>query len=77
MLTASQDAVDCGLAPEWKGGIFALADGGSLAYLAPRPVDDERAVFEFGACGHVIRKRHTTMVLSWPEGSLADTGQGK
>ncbi len=124
MLTASQDAVDRGLAsPKWKGGIFALADGGSLAYLAPRPVDDERAVFEFGACGHgprgaelaeqlagqirawdrehrhqpgpvltvhpastpatdlppgrIIRKRHTAMVLSWPEDSLADTRQGK
>lgn len=118
MLTASQDAVDRGLAPpEWRGpGMFALADGGSLAYLArPRPVDEERTAFEFGARGHgprgaelagrmagqlrawdrdhrrgpgpvltvypaglpagdlppgrVIRKRHTTMLLSWPEAS--------
>jgi protein-L-isoaspartate(D-aspartate) O-methyltransferase len=117
MLTASQDAIDRGLAaPEWIGGMFALADGGSLAYLArPRPVDDERTAFEFGACGHgprgaelaermagqlrawdrehrhgpgpdlavhpagtpasdlppgrVIRKRHTTMLLSWPGAS--------
>lgn len=125
MLTASQDALDRGLAlPDWKGGTFALADGSSLAYLArPRTVDDERTVFELGACGHgprgaeladqladhirawdrehrhgpgpvltvhpastpasdlppghVIRKRHTTMVLSWSEDSLADTGQGE
>jgi protein-L-isoaspartate(D-aspartate) O-methyltransferase len=27
--------------------------------------------------GHVIRKRHTTMVLSWPEDSRAGTGPGK
>jgi protein-L-isoaspartate(D-aspartate) O-methyltransferase len=123
MLTASQDAVDRGLASSaWRGDAFALADGGSLACLPwVRPVDDEHA--EFGACGYgprgaelaerlagqirafgqerrfgpgpvvtvhpagilagdlppgqVIRKRHTTMVLSWPEDSLADTGQGK
>jgi protein-L-isoaspartate(D-aspartate) O-methyltransferase len=115
ILTASQDAVDRGLAPpELKGPTFALADGSSLAYLArPRPLGDERTAFELGACGHgprgaelaerlaghirawdrehrhgpapvltvypastpavdlppgrVIRKRHTTMVLSWPE----------
>jgi protein-L-isoaspartate(D-aspartate) O-methyltransferase len=114
ILTASQDAVDRGLAPTGsKGDTLALADGGSLAYLArPRPADDEGTVFELGACGHgprgrelaerlagqlrvfdrdhrhgpgpvltvhpastpasdlppghVIRKRHTTMVLSWP-----------
>ena len=113
VLTASQDAIDRGLAPpSLKGGTLALADGGSLAYLASRPVDDERTVFELGAYGHgprgaelaeqlagqiqvfdrehrhgpgpvltvhpastpasdlppgrVIRKRHTTMVLSWP-----------
>jgi protein-L-isoaspartate(D-aspartate) O-methyltransferase len=124
LLTASQDAVDRGLAlPSWKEGTPALADGGSLAYLTLRPVDDEGTVVEFGACGHgprgaelaeqlagqirvfgrerrhgpgpvltvhpastpasdlppgrVIRKRHTTMVLSWPEDSPAGTGQGK
>jgi protein-L-isoaspartate(D-aspartate) O-methyltransferase len=113
-LKASQDAVDRGLAnPAVTGGTPALADGGSLAYLAkPRPVNDEGTEFEFGAYGHgprgaelaarladhlrawdrehrhgpgpvltvhpagtpagdlppghVIRKRHTTMVLSWP-----------
>jgi protein-L-isoaspartate(D-aspartate) O-methyltransferase len=117
ILTASQEAVDRGVAPIGsKGDTLALADGGSLAYLArPRPVDDKGTVFELGACGHgprgaelaerlagqlrvfdrehrhgpgpvltvhpastlasdlpsghVIRKRHTTMVLSWPEGS--------
>jgi protein-L-isoaspartate(D-aspartate) O-methyltransferase len=125
LLTASQDAVDRGLAdPAVKGGTPALADGGSLAYLSKvRPVNDERTDFEFGACGHgprgaelaeqlaghlrvwdrehrhgpgpvltvhpagvpasglppghVIRKRHTTMVLSWPEDSRAGTGPGK
>ena len=116
MLTASQDAVDRGLAPPTgEAGTFALVDGGSLAYLGgPRPVDDERTVYELGACGHgprgaelaerlaghirrwdrehrhgpdpvltvhpasipasdlppghVIRKRHTSMVLSWGPG---------
>ena len=116
LLTVSQDAVDRGLAdPPVKEGTPALAAGGSVAYLArPRPADDERTVFELGACGHgprgadlaerlaghlrvwdrehrhgpgpvltvhpagrpasdlppghVIRRRHTTMVLSWPDG---------
>ncbi len=121
LLTVSQDAVDRGLAdPPLKEGTPALADGGSLAYLAKvRPVDDERTVFEVGAYGHgprgaelaeqladhlrvwdrehrhgpgpvltvhpastpasdlppghVIRKHHTTMVLSWPEDSPIPT----
>jgi protein-L-isoaspartate(D-aspartate) O-methyltransferase len=125
LLTVSQDAVYRGLAdPPVKEGTPALAGGGSLAYLAKvRTVDDERTVFELGACGHgprgaelaeqlaghlrvwdrehrhgpapvltvhpasapagdlpsghVIRKRHTTMVLSWPEDSPAGTGPGK
>ena len=113
ILTASQDAVERGLVLAVSKGVTpALADGGSLAYLAVRLVDDEGRVFELGACGHgprgaelaeqlagqirvwdreqrhgpgpvltvhpastpasdlppgrVIRKRHTTMVLSWP-----------
>ena len=121
LLTVSQDAVDRGLAdPHLKEGTPALADGGSLAYLAKvRPVDDERTVFEVGAYGHgprgaelaeqladhlrvwdrehrhgpgpvltvhpasttasdlppghVLRKHHTTMVLSWPEDSPIPT----
>jgi len=112
-LTASQDAIDHGLVNlSWRFGTPAVAGGGSLAYRARlRPVDDERTVFEFGACGHgphgaelaerlagqirtwdrdhragpgpvltvhpadtpaeelpdgyVLRKHHTTMVLSW------------
>jgi protein-L-isoaspartate(D-aspartate) O-methyltransferase len=57
MITASQDAIKRGLAtPVGERGTHTLADGGSLAYLMARmrqrPVGDEGAVVEFGACGH-------------------------
>lgn len=116
LLTASQDALDQGVvALGWRYGTPALADGDSIAYRArPRPLDDQRTVFEAGAYGHgphgaalaerlagqirawdrqrrtgavplltvhpastaeeernaapgrlVLRKRHTTIVLTW------------
>jgi protein-L-isoaspartate(D-aspartate) O-methyltransferase len=116
LLTASQDALDQGVvALSWRYGTPALTDGDSIAYRArPRPLDDQRTVFEAGAYGHgphgaalaerlagqirawdrqrrtgavplltvnpastaadelhagpgrlVLRKRHTTIVLTW------------
>jgi len=53
-LTSSQDAVDRGLVRP-LGQLYApaLASDGSLAYRATvRAVDDEHALFEFGAHGH-------------------------
>jgi protein-L-isoaspartate(D-aspartate) O-methyltransferase len=59
-LNASKDALDRGLvaplgliARFGKTDTPALASGGSLAYYAgPRPVDEDRTAFEFGAYGH-------------------------
>lgn len=116
LLTASQEALDQGVVTlGWRYGTPALADGDSIAYRArPRPLDDQRTVFEAGAYGHgphgadlaerlagqirewdrqrragavplltvhpagtaegelpvgpgrlVLRKRHTTIVLTW------------
>jgi protein-L-isoaspartate(D-aspartate) O-methyltransferase len=53
VLTASQAAIDQRLvAPYGRFGTPALAGGGSLAYRAGRPVDEEGTIFEAGAYGH-------------------------
>jgi protein-L-isoaspartate(D-aspartate) O-methyltransferase len=72
LLTASQDALDQGVVTlGWRYGTPALADGDSIAYRArPRPLDEQRTVFEAGAYGHgpnsaVLAERLAGQIRAW------------
>ncbi|QSB06450.1 methyltransferase, FxLD system [Natronoglycomyces albus] len=73
-LTASDEGIASGrvnLALRW--GMSATWDRDSLAYLAMRPIDEERTQFEFGAHGHgprgaVLAQRLVHHVRSWDRG---------
>lgn len=54
MLAAQQSAFDSGLVcASWRVASPAVVDGDSFAYrMRPRPVDEDRTMFEFGVRGH-------------------------
>lgn len=62
LLAATREARDRGFVASWSAtGVSTALDGatGSFAYLAIRPVNAERTMFEFGAAAHGPRARDT------------------
>lgn len=62
LMAATRRARDRGLVLSWSaGGVSTALDSvtGSFAYLAMRPTNTERTLFEFGAAGHGPRGRDT------------------
>lgn len=81
LLTASQDAVDAGVVnPTWRVATPTATRNGSLAYRAkPRPVDQARTRFEFGAYGHgpqgeALTERLVEQIRVWDDAHRAGPG---